>query len=153
MTPEETLKLTTAYLKELEKAKRLSVAVGLPEGEATRAIYNGGPTVVEVGSYHEYGEGVPVRSFLRVPFKIHKEKISNTLTKLFKQIAEGGKSAENQMELAGVVFQNISKESFETRGYGTWQDITEETKEAKKSSGILIDTGILRGSITYEVCG
>lgn len=152
MKPQDTLKQTADYLKNLEKAKRLIVAVGLPKGKATSAIYGDGMTVVEVGATHEYGAGNnSVRSFLRVPFKVKKEQIRKNMVALFRGIAEKGEDATKQLEKAGVILQNISKEAFETKGFGTWKDIKPVTKRAKGSSGVLIDTGILRGSITYEV--
>ena len=156
MKPEDTLKKVTDYLKNLEKAKRLHIAVGLPKGEATSKIYGNGNTVVDIGTIHEFGLGNPKRSFLNTPFRINKEKITKNLALLFKQIVENGASAENQLEKAGVFLQNISKESFENKGFGTWPDITEATIKAKTVRGkrgdaILIDNGILRGSITYEV--
>ena len=151
MTPEEALKKTTDYLKNLEKAKRLSIAVGLPKGEATSKIYGDGNSVVDIGTIHEFGLGNPKRSFLNTPFRINREKITKNLALLFRQIVENGIDAELQLGKAGVFLQNISKESFENKGFGTWKDITPATKELKGSSAILIDTGILRSSITYEV--
>jgi hypothetical protein len=152
MKPEETLKKTIAYLKNLEKAKRMVVAVGLPKGKASSAIYDNGSTVIDVGASHEFGAGRnPVRSFLRVPFKLKKEVITKGLVVLFRNIIEKGSKAETQLEKAGVMLQNISKESFETKGFGTWQDIKPATKAAKGSTGILMDSGTLRNSITYEV--
>ena len=151
MKPEETLKLTTAFLANLEKAKKMHVAVGLPKGEATSKIYNSGKNVVDIGTFHEFAITKPVRSFLRVPFLVKNDEIVKTLLSLFKEIAENGADAETQLGKAGIVFENISKEAFETKGFGSWPDIQTETKRAKGSSAIMIDTGILRGSITSEV--
>lgn len=154
MKPAGTLKLTTSYLKNLEKAKRLSVVVGLPQGTATSKVYTTGKTVLEVGAIHEFGgDTIPQRSFLRVPFAIKRKEIEKAFLKLFNAIAEKGAKAEIQMGKAGVLLQNISKEAFTSKGYGTWPDIKQSTKNAKGSSGVLIDKGLLRGSITYEVRG
>ena len=152
MRPQDTLKLTTEYRKNIEQAKKLALAVGLPKGEATSKIYGDGMNVVQVGSIHEFGAGNnPVRSFLRVPFAIKKDDIRNTLVTLFRGVAEKGLPADRQLEKAGIVIQNISKEAFETQGFGKWPVIKPATKRRKGSSATLIDTGILRGSITYEV--
>jgi len=59
MTPEQMLENTTAYLKNLEKAKRGHVAVGLPSEEVGGTVYADGQTVTQVGAQHEYGAGVP----------------------------------------------------------------------------------------------
>ena len=153
MTPEQMLKNTTAYLKNLEKAKRGYVAVGLPAEEVGGTVYDDGQTVAQVGAQHEYGAGVPRRSFLRTPFAVKKDDMDKAVAKQFKDVFERGKTAEKALGLIGTVAVNISKGAFTTRGYGEWPDITDDTKDAKGSSQVLIDTGTLRNSITYVVRG
>lgn len=154
MTPEQTLKKTIAYLTNLEQAKKLSVVVGLPKGTATSKIYPSGRTVLEIGTFHEFGQGNnPQRSFLRVPFAIKNKEIQKILLKLFKGVAEKGADAKDQLGRAGIFFENIAKQSFENKGFGTWDDIKPGTKAAKGSSAILLDKGILKGSISSEVRG
>ena len=151
LTPEQMLANTRAYLANLEKAKRGFVAVGLPSEEVGSKVYGDGQTVATVGARHEYGAGVPRRSFLRVPFTTKRDELSTAIAKQFEDVFQLGKSAEQALGLIGTVAVNISKGAFTTRGYGEWPDITQETKDAKGSSQVLIDTGILRGSITYVV--
>jgi len=55
MTPEQMLKKTMAFHKKLEDSKKKAVFVGLPKGKTGSAIYESGATVLEIGSYHEYG--------------------------------------------------------------------------------------------------
>jgi len=55
MTPEQMLENTTAYLKNLEKAKRGYIAVGLPSEEVGGKVYDNGMTVIRIGAIHEYG--------------------------------------------------------------------------------------------------
>ena len=153
LTPEQMLGRTGAYLANLEKAKRGYVAVGLPSEEVGGKVYGDGQTVATVGARHEYGAGVPRRSFLRVPFTTKKDELTKAIAKQFADVFERGKSAEQALGLVGTVAVNISKGAFTTRGYGEWPDITQATKDAKGSSQVLIDTGILRGSITYVVRG
>jgi len=153
MTPEQTLENTGAYLKNLEKAKRGYVAVGLPSEEVGGTVYGDGQTVAQVGAQHEYGAGVPRRSFLRTPFDIKKDDLDRGIAKQFEDVFKRGKKAEQALGLIGTVAVNIVKGAFLTRGYGEWPDITEDTKDAKGSSQVLIDTGTLRNSITYAVRG
>ena len=153
LTPEQMLANTRAYLANLEKAKRGFVAVGLPSEEVGSKVYGDGQTVATVGARHEYGAGVSRRSFLRVPFTTKQDELSTAIAKQFEDVFQRGKSAEQALGLIGTVAVNISKGAFTTRGYGEWPDITQETKDAKGSSQVLIDTGILRGSITYVVRG
>lgn len=152
MTPEETLKATTEYLKNLQEMKTKYVAVGLPAGKVTGKVYGNGFTVVQNGIVHEFGAGNnPERSFLRVPFTIKKSDINRAIERQFINVGSGKADAETALNLIGVVARNISVEAFDNGGYGTWPDITQETKDAKESSAILIDKGILRGAITWEV--
>jgi len=90
MTPEQMLENTGAYLKNVEKAKRGYVAVGLPSEEVGGTVYADGQTVAQVGAQHEYGAGVPRRSFLRTPFGIKKmtlTKLSQNSLKMFSSAA------------------------------------------------------------------
>ena len=153
LTPQQMLENTAAYLKNLEKARSGFVAVGLPAEKIGGKVYGDGQAVATIGARHEYGAGVPRRSFLRVPFTTKKDELTKAIAKQFADVFESGKSAEQALGLIGTVAVNISKGAFTTRGYGEWPDITQATKDAKGSSQVLIDTGILRGSITYVVRG
>jgi hypothetical protein len=153
MTPEQMLENTGAYLKNLEKAKRGHVAVGLPSEEVGSTVYAGGQTVAQVGAQHEYGAGVPRRSFLRTPFDIKKDDLDKAIAKQFEDVFKRGKKAEQALGLVGKVAVNIVKGAFLTGGYGEWPDITDATKAAKDSTRILVDNKTLSGSITYVVRG
>ena len=153
LTPQQMLENTAAYLKNLEKARSGFVAVGLPAEKIGGKVYGDGQAVATIGARHEYGAGVPRRSFLRVPFTTKKDELTKVIAKQFADVFERGKSAEQALGLIGTVAVNISKGAFTSRGYGEWPDITQATKDAKGSSQVLIDTGILRGSITYVVRG
>ena len=153
MTPEQMLENTTAYLKNLEKAKHGYVAVGLPAEEVGGTVYDDGQTVAQVGAQHEFGAGVPRRSFLRTPFSAKKDELETAIAKQFADVFQRGKKTEQALGLIGTVAVNISKGAFTTRGYGEWPDITQATKDDKGSSQVLIDTGTLRNSITYVVRG
>jgi len=137
----------------LRKQKRGHVAVGLPSEEVGGTVYGDGQTVAQVGAQHEYGAGVPRRSFLRTPFAVKKDDLDKDIAKQFEDVFNRGKKAEQALGLIGTVAVNIVKGAFLTRGYGEWLDITDATKEAKGSSQVLIDTGTLRNSISYVVRG
>ncbi|EAZ1917957.1 hypothetical protein BZD31_26045, partial [Salmonella enterica] len=68
-----------------------------------------------------------------------------------ESVGAGRHDAITALNLIGVVARNISVKAFDTAGYGSWPDITAATKKAKGSSAPLIDTGTLRGAITWEV--
>lgn len=152
LSPQEMLKRTADYAKNLDKARRSHVAVGLPSEEVGGAIYGDGMSVIQVGAIHEYGAGNnPRRSFLRVPFATKKDEITAAIAQQFEDVFKRGKAAEKALGLIGLQAAQISKGAFTTRGYGVWPDIQQATKDAKGSSQTLIDTGTLRNSITYVV--
>ena len=55
MTPEETLKITTEYLKNLQAMKTHYVAVGLPAGKVGNKTHDDGTSIIEIGAAHEFG--------------------------------------------------------------------------------------------------
>ena len=151
MKPEAFLKKTSDYLSNLEDAKRLSVAVGLPLEKVGGEAYEDGTSIIEVGASHEYGAGVPMRSFLRMPFDVESKKMTNTIESQFEKVLLNGKSARAALGIIGAQARNVVIDAFKTNGFGRWQDITQTTKDSKGSSKILIDTGILRNAITWVV--
>ena len=151
MKPEKALEQTTSYLKNLQEASKRYVAVGLPRENVGSEVYSSGKTILEVGASHEYGAGVPMRSFLRMPFDVEDKKISAEIGKQFKKVFDGNRSVEKALGLIGAMARNIVIMAFKTGGFGQWKDITQTTKELKGSSKILIDSGTLRNSITWVV--
>ena len=152
MKPEDALEKLSKYVKQLEKARRLEVAVGLPLEKASAKIYENGQTVLSVGASHEFGtKDLPRRSFLRDTFTHKKKEIKADLDKRFKQVLSGKQNAENALNLVGIAARNYVIEAFRTQGFGHWPDDSDLTKERKKSDTVLIDTGTLRNSITWVV--
>lgn len=150
MTPEQMQAKVQHMTKAMDSMLSQSVKVGLPKGEATSAVYDSGETVLEVGAAHEFGYGVPQRSWLRLPFNQRREDIAQTIQDEWSEVVDG-KDPEQALGLIGVKARNISVGAFRTGGYGQWEDISETTKELKNSSQILLDTGTLRSSITWVV--
>ena len=140
-----------AYLENLEKAKRGGVRVGLPQEDVGGEVYPNGASIIEVGAAHEYGFGVPQRSFLRLPFNVNAQAMNDAIAAKFQEVHEDGLDAGKALGQIGAIATNYVKDSFTTGGFGQWQDISEATKEAKGSSQILIDRGILRASISWVV--
>lgn len=154
MKPEDGLKKLQQYAKALQEAQSKVVAVGLPMGKVGSKVYDDGETVISVGAQHEYGTNkVPQRSFLRLPFSVKNAEILTMTQRQFNQVFEKGRSVDKALGVLGITATNISKGAFTTRGYGQWMDISQRTKDKKGSTQVLIDTGILRGSITFVIRG
>jgi hypothetical protein len=129
-------KLEEAYLK-----------VGVIEGQQ----YPDGTSVAQVGAENEFGfENIPARSFLRMPLTIKGKQIQDIVSKYVeKKLANG--DVEGLMEIMGQACDKIIQEAFESRGFGQWQENADLTIELKESDSPLIDTDVLRKSITYKV--
>jgi hypothetical protein len=147
------LKSTQEMEKVYEMIQKTEVAVGITEESATANVYNDGdgPSVLEVGANHEYGIGVPIRSFLRVPFTKRANDIDKFKAQVLKHMTQGGLSVNDGFGLLGEKLTNISDEAFENGGFGTWAPLSPVTIKNKGSTATLIDTGTLRNSVTYEV--
>jgi hypothetical protein len=141
------LTLLKNITEQMKIAKKTAIKVGLASDVGE---YNNGTSILQVGTAHEYGLGVPRRSFIRVPMDKQKSIINKALKSGFESVLKGGDTIQNLNKI-GLVAQNISKTSFKNQGFGTWQDITDETKERKGSSKILFDTGRLVQSVTFWV--
>jgi hypothetical protein len=152
------------FVKDLsETCKDYSVKIGIFGNKAQRKA--GEVTNPELGAIHEFGIGVPKRSFLRMPLEVKSDEI-------IKQVKTGdnwknlehGKPIPVLVDL-GHACEAIIQTAFDTRGYGTWApDLlsTIDRKTAKLSrkqrqvrggysNSPLIDTGQLRWSIASKV--
>ena len=153
MTPQQMAAHTKRMAGNIKAARNARVAVGLPAEKVGGQVYGDGMTIVQVGASHEYGAGVPRRSFLRVPFDIKRDEMDTVTAQQFRAVFEKGQSLQRALRLIGTQGRNIVVMAFTSRGYGTWPDISDDTKRMKGSSQPLIDTGTLRNSITYVVRG
>lgn len=93
---------------------------------------------------------IPQRSFLRTPFDTKRKEMNKAIEKQFIAVSKG-KKVEIALGLIGVVATSISKGAFTTLGYGNWPGITAATARRKGSTQTMIDTGILRSSITWVI--
>ena len=113
--------------------------------------YPNGEKVVDVGRRHEFGIGVPRRSFLRMPFIVKQKTIDKAIATSWKKITDGKSTALKEFGILGIVGQNISKDAFATGGFGKWEKLKPATEKAKGSAEILLDTSKLVQSITNWV--
>lgn len=149
LSARDMLSHTTRLAAEMEQAMLLEVKVGLPAETVGTKIYQSddksGKSVIEVGAAHEYGVGVPRRSFLRVPMLKNRKDLERHQSELFAKVVDGKTTASLALQRLGVIAENYSRRAFRTMGYGTW-------KPSRKATGqTMVDTGTLRSSITSVV--
>lgn len=151
---DKTLKNVEAYLANLNRAKKLSVRVGLPVEKASAAIYDNGMTVSRLGAIHEFGSpenSIPQRSFLRATLVKKEKEMKEFIAGQYKKILEKGLDAKKAASQIGVTFSNFVQDAFSTGGFGEWEKNKAATIRKKKSNMPLVDGGTLRKSITFVV--
>jgi hypothetical protein len=145
-------------LVEMSQRSDLVVRVGIQgtKGQAPHVDEDGdedgGLTNVELGTIHEYGvpsAGIPERSFIRATIDAYATKYVQMVRGLGQSVIDGKRTVEQALGLLGARVR-ADAVSWIDDGRVT-PDISDETKRRKGSSKPLLDTGQLKGSITYVV--
>lgn len=167
-----TIKWDDAKLQKLLRLFKdeLTVKVGIIGSKATQEHKSSaGLTNAELGTKHEFGEGVPRRSFLEASLKLklnfNKAQMRKLRVQLFKQFFQKG-TPKIFMQDLGAEALRIINEAFATNGFGRWKPWSEsyrqyrasllKTKRAKQfmsiyGATILTLTGQLRKSISFKI--
>lgn len=140
-----------------ELGKNISIRVGIIGPLGSVKVMDddnelGKLTMATLGAIHEFGtqDGrIPARSFLHMPIeKKFKEGLSKNPS--FKNAVKE-LDIEKMNQEAGLTATVVIDDAFASGGFGEWKPLQPETIRRKGSDKILIDTGDLRRSITYEV--
>lgn len=109
-------------------------------------------TNADIGARHEFGaDGMPVRSFLRVPVAEHLQQYLDEAGAFDERaLAEAVKTGGLLlfMKKVGVVAEAIIADGFDSGGFGKWKP---SNMAHKKVQMTLVETQQLRNSITSEV--
>lgn len=121
------------------------------KGRSYAAVKTQYQTNAEIGFRHEFGKGVPMRSFLRMPIFQYSEQILAGVKKAgaLKKLA-AGKMIQVLADI-GIGCEAVILQAFESGGWGSWKANKPSTVRRKGSSQPLIDTGQLRRSIASAV--
>jgi hypothetical protein len=112
-----------------------------------------GESVAEYGAANEFGvveKKIPARSFIRLPLEFKQDEIAEYVDGRAQDHLEEG-DIPAIFEDIGIAGQSKIQDAFDTEGFGTWAPNAEITIALKKSSAPLIDKGLLRKAVTYEV--
>lgn len=131
----------------LKAAEQVTVTVGIHEAEGDAD--HEGATVADVGSFHEFGLGVPQRSFIRDWADENEGENKERIRKIGEAIVTGKiDSPEQGLERFGLFAVGSIQQRMAT---GIEPELSPATIASKGSSVPLIDTGVLRSSITHKV--
>ena len=147
------LEITTrlkGVMRRVEQLNRLQLVVGIPSDENSREESTS-ITNAELGVIHEFGvpeKGIPERSFMRSTASEEANNLGRLAKNQISECLRGETSAHDAFATVGVYLQGKIVDKITD---GDFEPNTEATVKRKKSSKPLIDTGQLRGAITYEV--
>jgi hypothetical protein len=151
MSPADFLARANHQLLAMKAMKTKHVAVGVLANSATGRIYSSGSNVLQVAVANELGTTrIPQRSFLKMPQELKATELGVFIRKQMFKVLDG-MQVEQGLGLIGTYAVNLSQDAFSTGGFGKWPTLAASTIEAKGSSGILIDQGVLKNSVSYEV--
>lgn len=113
-------------------------------------------TNADIGAVHEYGapsQGIPQRSFLRIPISERLEKEMEQSGALSSEatadvLKEG--STVPWLKKIAILAERIVAGAFDSAGYGRWP-AWKNASYTNNANQILVDTQQLRNSITSEV--
>jgi hypothetical protein len=106
-----------------------------------------GMTVSDLATIHEFGLGVPERSFLRAWFDSNRASIEVTLRAAHRQVLLGKLTPKRAGELIGLKFAG-EVQKYIAEGH-VQPPLSEQTVKKKGSSVPLVDTGQLRAAISW----
>lgn len=152
---ERNLRQLEKYGDAIDEALKLQAKVGLPAEKIGGQVYGGGMTVLQIGAIHEFGApeaGIRRRSWMANSVKHEQKAIDKQITGEFEAIFEGrGKDAKAALTRVALVARNAMTKAFSNQGYGTWRKLKPATVKRKGSALPLVDTGVLRGAITWVI--
>lgn len=140
------------FIRDLKNSGRWVVDVGVvgPEASATR---EGGVTNAELASYHEFGRGVPERSFIRSTVDKEQSRIRQMQRRLARGVLQRKVTELRALEILGMQIASDIKGTIESN---IPPEIKESTKRRRKGGAdvshvALIDTGQMKNAVTFDV--
>lgn len=130
----------------LVEIKRVTVGI---HSDAPGA-YENGETVLNIGAIHEFGLGVPRRSFIADWFDQTQPQIRAKIKALAVAYARGKVTLDQGLNQLGQWAVGSIQERISSN---IPPPLAPSTVARKGSSVALIDTGVLRSSITYKIDG
>lgn len=137
-----------AVLRVVSKRKLGSVSVGVLGPAANEQHGEGELTTAQIAEIHEFGLGVPRRSFILDWANENEPAIKKKMADLFRPVLLGKRTTEQAYALFGVWAQGQIQARISA---GIDPPLAASTIARKGSSKPLIDTGQLRTSISFKV--
>jgi len=145
-----------AHKERFRHNARVTVGIHEAEGAEPKKTEDGTGTtsLIDVATYHEFGMGVPQRSFVAGAVDENESELQSKLTAaLHASVKPGGMGPERQLERFGLYVVGVMQERISA---GIEPELAESTKKQKARHGNakdvpLILTGQLRSSIRSKL--
>ena len=140
-----------AIFTELDLLKDLALPLGF-QGQSGLTMYpDGKVNVATVALFNEFGTiHIPARGFMRRSVKQHLGQIKAEIMMSFAKVATGGMTAMAAMQSIGEVMAGLIEQEIDTAN--SWaKPLARSTVEAKGHSRPLIETVLMRKSITWAI--
>ncbi len=131
-----------------EEMDKHCVLVGLP---GRHSPMHKETTVAKLGVLHEFGSpanGIPTRPFMAQTAQKHRRNTVELLKRNAKAVLNGQQSPKQGLGRIGVVYEGYIKDTIRN---GDFAPNAPSTVLMKGSSRPLIDTGLMRASVTSVV--
>jgi hypothetical protein len=126
----------------------VSLTAGIHASEGSEA-HKGGLTNADVGSFHEFGFGVPQRSWLRAYFDENEARLGALVEDAIISAVIDGADLEQQLGLVAVQIEGEIKERILA---GIGPQLADATKRKRGASAVpLLDSGQLLGAIRAQL--
>ena len=115
-------------------------------------VYHAKPaplTVVDIGIIHEFGLGVPERSFIRAWCDANTKRVQAAMRRLLTGVVQGKYDRAQALTLLGLWIQG-EIQKYISRGVPPLPN-AQATIDRKGSSRPLIDTGQLRAAVSFAL--
>ncbi len=153
-------KALRARLYALARQRKPHVAVGILQTEGAapkrggkakgrKSVPKAAPTLLDVAFWNEFGtRRIPQRSFIRATVDANAQKYAFLITRLARAVYRGKRTVKEALTALGIAVQGDIRRRISN---GIAPPNAARTVARKKSSKPLIDTGQLRGGITFQV--
>jgi hypothetical protein len=126
----------------------VSLTAGIHASEGSEA-HKGGLTNADVGSFHEFGFGVPQRSWLRAYFDENEARLGALVEDAIISAAIDSADLEQALGLVAVQIEGEIKERILA---GIGPELSDSTKRKRGESAVpLLDSGQLLGAIRAQL--
>ena len=138
-----------AIKRELERAQRREVAVGILQGSNNSE----GASIAEYATYNEFGtQDVPSRPFMAMSFDENVAAINSDFQRQSKRLVAGEVTAEQALTIIGM--KHAGRVQNTITGRNITPALAPSTIAAKKgSTKTLVDTGAMVNAVQIEIRG